>query len=141
MKRASESSRWRWRVSRPPEAMLRHEYIEAVYTAPQIAQIGPVRELPSDVTDNEVAVLRRPFNAALLARIDHADDGLLKVWVQRSDGRILGAVRSPPFVRAPVALSCFQSERVPRAAGGVSLSGCRIADDARNYHVAQRHPY
>ncbi len=91
-----------------PEAMLRHEYIEAVYTAPQIAQIGPVRELPSDQADNEVAVVRRPFNAALLARIDHADDGLLKVWVQRSSGRILGAAAFAPHaaeLMAPIQLA------------------------------------
>ena len=114
-----------------PEAMLRHEYIEAVYTAPQVAQIGPVRELPSGdaggdsvgsggsraadagrgqegAGDSDVAVLRRPFDAALLARIDHADDGLLKVWVQRSDGRILGAAAFAPHaaeLMAPIQLA------------------------------------
>ena len=95
-----------------PAAMLRHEYIEAVYTAPQVAQIGPVRDLasgePEDSGDNDVAVLRRPFEAALLARIDHADDGLLKVWVQKSSGRILGAAAFAPHaaeLMAPIQLA------------------------------------
>lgn len=70
----------------PPES----ELIQAVYTDPQVAWIGPVAELPSD-GDGSIGIRYRSLGKLLLARIEGVTGGFLKIWYERESGRILGA--------------------------------------------------
>lgn len=64
--------------------------VEAVYTDPQAAWIGDVGELPARET-SEIGVLEQRYDNLLLAHIDHAEKGFLKIWFHTGSGAILGA--------------------------------------------------
>ena len=62
--------------------------IEAVYTQPQLAQVGPVLDLAADPS---LHLYRRPFGDLLLSLVHgDADSGELKVWIDQG-GMIRGA--------------------------------------------------
>lgn len=64
--------------------------IHAVYTNPQVAWIGPVSRLSQTPTDT-VGILERSYERLLLARIDHVEDGFLKLWYDRDSRTVLAA--------------------------------------------------
>lgn len=62
--------------------------IEAVYTEPQLAGIGPIHEL---ATRNDVTLHRRSYTSSMLSHVHGAaGDGEVKIWTD-ADDRILGA--------------------------------------------------
>lgn len=67
--------------------------IEAVYTAPQLAQVGPVRELAAR-DDAETILVRKSFGASMLSHAHGhgaaGTHGEMKIWTDR-EGFILGA--------------------------------------------------
>jgi dihydrolipoamide dehydrogenase len=68
-----------------PGDLGRTPVIEAVYTHPAVAQLGDCSG------DGRVEVLERGFGSLLKARLIGADDGLLRLWVDRGTGVIRGA--------------------------------------------------
>jgi dihydrolipoamide dehydrogenase len=83
--------------------------LEAVYTDPQLAHIGPVVELArGDGAGDGVRLLTRSYEETLLGRIHGGHQALLKIWVDEGDGRIRGAAafgESAVEVLAPVQLA------------------------------------
>jgi pyruvate/2-oxoglutarate dehydrogenase complex dihydrolipoamide dehydrogenase (E3) component len=67
--------------------------IEAVYTAPQLAQVGPVQALAAG-NRNDVSLIRKSFDASMLSHAHgHGATGThgeVKIWTD-SAGKILGA--------------------------------------------------
>jgi dihydrolipoamide dehydrogenase len=64
------------------------ELIEAVYTQPQVAHIGPVRELAGR---HDLTVYRNDYADILLPRIHESRRGFLKLWCDPGGDEILGA--------------------------------------------------
>lgn len=78
--------------------------IEAVYTEPGLAWIGPVPDLAHDGAHRPI---RRSYAVSVLSSIGGHEAGELKVWLDR-DGRIVGAATYGPQaaeVLAPVQLA------------------------------------
>lgn len=63
--------------------------IEAVYTHPEIAQVGPVLELAERENDG-VSVFRRSYADALLPVIQGDEGGYVKLWHDSATGELLG---------------------------------------------------
>jgi dihydrolipoamide dehydrogenase len=61
--------------------------IEAVYTQPQLAQVGPVLQLHDR---SDLRVVRKSYATSMLGQVHGSADGEIKVWVDASD-RIHGA--------------------------------------------------
>lgn len=61
--------------------------IEAVYTEPQLAQIGPVLELAED---DRGEITRKSYGSSMLGQVHGTADGEIKIYTDR-DGRIRGA--------------------------------------------------
>lgn len=61
--------------------------IEAVYTEPQLAQIGPVLELAER---SDVTVVRKSYGSSMLSQVHGSAGGEVKIWTDTS-GVILGA--------------------------------------------------
>jgi dihydrolipoamide dehydrogenase len=64
--------------------------IEAVYTHPQVAHIGPVSELGSQAPEG-VHLIRKGYDEIMLPQIHQSDSGMVKLWVDASSGEIRGA--------------------------------------------------
>ncbi|MFP4302054.1 MAG: dihydrolipoyl dehydrogenase family protein [Spirochaetaceae bacterium] len=64
--------------------------IEAVYTHPELAQVGPVFDLASR-EGKEVSLFRRRYGDALLPLIRGSEEGYLKLWYESSTNELLGA--------------------------------------------------
>jgi len=62
---------------------------EAVYTDPQVAQLGDVTRLSSSSAG--VRVVRREYSRLVKAHLTGETVGLLKIWVRESDDHIVGA--------------------------------------------------
>jgi len=78
--------------------------IEAIYTNPQLAQVGPVLEL-ADRTD--LAIHRKGYAYSMLGLVHDTSGGEIKFWVD-TDGLILGAAafgEGAAEVLAPVQLA------------------------------------
>jgi dihydrolipoamide dehydrogenase len=81
--------------------------LEAVYTNPQVAHVGPVLELAEGSRDG-ICLVRRSYGETLLGRIHGQEEGLLKLWVDENDESIRGAAafgESAVEVLAPVQLA------------------------------------
>lgn len=63
--------------------------IEAVYTHPELAQVGPVLELTEREGDG-VSLFRRSYGEALLPLIQGSEEGYIKLWEDSRSGEILG---------------------------------------------------
>lgn len=63
--------------------------IEAVYTHPELAQVGPVTDLAGREGEG-VDCLRREYSGALLPVIREDEHGFLKIWEDTASGEILG---------------------------------------------------
>lgn len=61
--------------------------IEAVYTEPQLAQIGPVLDLANRA---DVTVVRKSYGSSMLSHVHESATGEVKFWTDAS-GSILGA--------------------------------------------------
>lgn len=61
--------------------------IEAVYTEPQLAQIGPVLELAER---SDTTVVRKSYSSSMLSQVHDSVTGEVKIWTN-TDGLILGA--------------------------------------------------
>ena len=75
--------------------------IEAVYTQPQLAQVGPVLQL---VGRSDLRIVRKSYAASMLGQVHGSADGEIKLWVDSSD-HIHGAAawgESASEVLAPV---------------------------------------
>jgi dihydrolipoamide dehydrogenase len=63
--------------------------IEAIYTHPEVAQVGPVLELKKKEGVG-VSVFRRQYRDALLPLIRGSEEGYLKLWYDSSSAELLG---------------------------------------------------
>lgn len=63
--------------------------IEAVYTHPELAQVGPVLDLATKEGEG-VALFRREYGDALLPIIRGSEEGYLKLWYDSSTDELLG---------------------------------------------------
>ncbi len=63
--------------------------IEAVYTHPELAQVGPVLDLAEQEGEG-VSLLRREYGDALLPLIRGSEEGYLKLWYAGSGGELRG---------------------------------------------------
>lgn len=70
----------------PPAENLVH----AVYTNPQVAWIGSFSDLPQTSTD-KVGIIEQRYDRLLLAKIDHATHGFLKLWYDRDSRAVMAA--------------------------------------------------
>lgn len=64
--------------------------IEAVYTEPQLAHVGPVSELAS-ASGEKVRLIVRELSETLIGRIHGDTGGVVKLWVDADTGAIRGA--------------------------------------------------
>ncbi len=99
--------------------------IEAVYTEPQLAQIGPVLELAER---SDVTLIRKSYGSSMLSQVHDSAAGEVKIWSDAS-GRILGAAafgESASELLAPVQVAMqngntvAQLEAVPFAYPSIS---------------------
>ncbi|MFW5826990.1 MAG: FAD-dependent oxidoreductase [Alkalispirochaeta sp.] len=99
--------------------------IEAVYTEPQLAQIGPVLELAER---SDVKVVRKSYASSMLSQVHGSAGGEVKIWTD-SSGVILGAAafgEAASEVLAPVQVamqngnSLSELESVPFAYPSIS---------------------
>lgn len=63
--------------------------IEAVYTDPELAQVGPVLDLAKREGEG-VSLLRREYGDALLPMIRGSEEGYIKLWYESSGHDLLG---------------------------------------------------
>lgn len=63
--------------------------IEAVYTHPEVAQVGAVLELIEREGEG-VSVFRRSYGDALLPLIRGSEEGYIKLWEESESGELLG---------------------------------------------------
>ncbi len=85
--------------------------IEAVYTEPQLAHVGPVAELASD-NGSDVKLITRELSETLSGRIHGDSGGVLRIWVDGNTGAIRGAGAFGPHaveLLAPVQLAMEHS--------------------------------
>ncbi len=66
----------------------RVEILEAVYSDPEAAWVGPVGSLPEEST-NEYELVRRSHTALLAAHIHGTTDGFVKLWIRKSDNTVV----------------------------------------------------
>ncbi|TVQ25600.1 MAG: NAD(P)/FAD-dependent oxidoreductase [Spirochaetaceae bacterium] len=64
------------------------EILEAVYSNPEVAWVGPVDSLPEESTD-EYELVRRSYTALLAAHIHGSTAGFVKLWIRRSDDTVV----------------------------------------------------
>jgi dihydrolipoamide dehydrogenase len=99
--------------------------IEAVYTEPQLAQIGPVLQLAER---SDATVVRKSFGSSMLSQVHESATGEVKIWTDQN-GIILGAAafgESASELLAPVQVAMqngntlSQLEAVPFAYPSIS---------------------
>lgn len=99
--------------------------IEAVYTEPQLAQIGPVLELAER---SDATLTRKSYGSSMLSQVHDSAAGEVKIWSDAS-GKILGAAafgESASELLAPVQVAMqngntvAQLEAVPFAYPSIS---------------------
>ena len=86
--------------------------VEAVYTSPQVAQVGLTAD---NAQGRELAIYRREYRANLKAHLDGAPDGLVKVLADADSGEILGGAAVGAHaadVLAPIATAIAQGARL-----------------------------
>ena len=85
--------------------------IEAVYTEPQLAHVGPIAELATD-NGADLTVVTRELSETLFGRIHGDSGGVLRIWVDGNTGAIRGAGAFGPHaveLLAPVQLAMEHS--------------------------------
>ncbi len=66
----------------------RPDILEAVYSNPEVAWVGPFESLP-DRSDDDYELVRRPFTSLLASHIHGTAYGFAKLWVRRRDGVVV----------------------------------------------------
>lgn len=84
--------------------------IEAVYTHPELAQVGPVLDL-AEREGEGVALFRRSYGDALLPLIQESDEGYIKIWEDAKSGELLGAAAFGEHAVEIMALLQMATER------------------------------
>ena len=73
----------------PTAAFSPETVIEAVYTSPQVAQVG-LTEAAAGAAGVNCEVLRAGYDEALKPRLAGSSEGFIKVLIDREDGRVVG---------------------------------------------------
>jgi dihydrolipoamide dehydrogenase len=84
--------------------------IEAVYTHPELAQVGPVLDL-AEREGEGVALFRRSYGDALLPLIQESEEGYIKIWEDAKSGELLGAAAFGEHAVEIMALLQMATER------------------------------
>ncbi len=102
--------------------------VEAVYTAPQVAQVGLTEKAAAD-RGQPVTVIRHDYASNLKAQLDDSSSGLVKLLIAPEDDRLLGGAAVGDHaadVLAPVAVALKHyatlSDLPPVFAGHPTLS-------------------
>lgn len=64
------------------------DILEAVYSSPEVAWVGPFDSLP-DTDTEEYRIVRRQYSALLASHIHGSTEGFAKIWVRRHDGVVV----------------------------------------------------
>lgn len=66
----------------------RPHILEAVYSNPEVAWVGPFEDLP-DRSSEDYELVRRPYTSLLASHIHGTTKGFAKLWTRRSDGVVV----------------------------------------------------